>query len=151
MGKVVTSQAESVTMDINVLTLIGAIIITPIITILTLWIKNSTAKDTRRDARDDGYIKSLDERITLCEGRHATREKEISEIRQELKNRDVEYVKLYQENATIRAKYEILQEDHDDLKAKYEATVGELSSLKDAVQKDRQATADLATQTASTL
>lgn len=138
-------------MDINVLTLIGAIIITPIITILTLWIKNSTAKDTRRDARDDGYIKSLDERITLCEGRHATREKEISEIRQELKNRDVEYVKLYQENATIRAKYEILQEDHDDLKAKYEATVGELSSLKDAVQKDRQATADLATQTASTL
>lgn len=138
-------------MDTSVLTLIGAIVITPIVTILTLWIKNATAKETRRDARDDGYIKSLDERVSLCESRHSARDKEMAEIRQELKNRDVEYVKLYQENATIRAKYDVLKEDHEELKAKYEATATELDTLKETMKKDREATADLASQTSTNI
>lgn len=136
-------------MEAPTLTLIGAIIITPIVTLLTMWLRNSTDKDKRRDDRDDKFIKSLDERVTECETRHGKRDKEIAEIRVELKNRDAEYLTLYQEHTTMRAKYEVLQADHEELKKQYEVTAAELTTLKETIKEDRENTADLASKTAA--
>jgi chromosome segregation ATPase len=136
-------------MDVNTITLIGAVVITPVVTLLTLWVKNIFAKDARRDKRDDGYISSLTDRVETCERRHNERDKEMREIRAELKQRDEEYVNLYKEHTTIRAKYDVLLADHNELKEQYDATAVELAALKDAIKKDRALTSDLAAHTAS--
>lgn len=72
--------------------------------------------------REDGFISDMSKRITALE-------KEIREVRVELKNRDAEYLELYKEHTTLKAKYEVLQVDHEELKKNYERTVAELSRL----------------------
>lgn len=136
-------------MDSNSIIVIGEVVLVPVLTFLTMWVKSQNDKDKRRDTRDDGYIQSLSDRVKTCEERHAARDREIAEIRVELKTRDVEYAKLYQEHATIRAKYEVLLADHDMLKAAYTATAQELSTLKETLKQDREATSNLAASTAS--
>ncbi len=123
----------------------------PVLTFMTMWVKSLNARDERRDNRDDGYIKALSDRVNTCEKRHADRDREISEIRVEMKTRDIEYAKLYQEHATIRAKYEVLVTEHDALRKEYNATVEELAALKEAIKKDRVLTSDLADHTAKTI
>ena len=132
----------------STITLIAAVILTPLITIATLWFKTSSAKDERRDKRDDGYIASLTKRVETCEDRHNERDKEMKEFRTQLELRDEEYIKLYTEHTTIRAKYEVLLADHNELKTQYDATVLELSALKETFKQDRQITSVLATKTA---
>jgi chromosome segregation ATPase len=131
--------------------IIGEVVLVPVLTFVTMWVRNLNAKDIRRDNRDDNYIKALSDRIDTCEKRHSDRDREMSEIRVELKTRDVEYAKLYQEHATIRAKYEVLVSEHDMLRKEYDATATELAALKEAIKKDRVLTSDLAAHTASNM
>lgn len=109
-------------MDATILTLIINAVVTPLLVIATLWVKSQTASKNHTLTREDGFIAELNKRVQ-------TLEKEIREVRIELKNRDAEYLELYKEHTTLRAKYEVLSADHDDLKKKYEATVAELSKL----------------------
>lgn len=138
-------------MDTQTLITIGEVILVPVLTLITLWVKNASDKDMRRDKRDDNYIKNLEERVTALETRLTAKETEIREIRVELKNRDTEYVKLFQDYTTLKAKYEVLQTDHDQLKKNYDDTVRELASMKDTIKTDRQNTAMLAVNTAESI
>lgn len=138
-------------MSIEVLTLIGAVLITPLVTLLTLWIKGANAKDMRHDARDDAFFRALSGRVDECERRYKEKDKDIAEIRVELKNRDAEYIKLYQEHTTIRAKYEILQQEYTELKQQYDTTTKELRSLREALTEDRNIASELARTTAESM
>lgn len=135
-------------MNSDALIIIGEVVLVPVLTFLTMWVKNYNEKEIRRDNRDDNFIKTLEDRITVLEKRLDAKETEIREIRHELKNRDAEYVAIYQDYTTLKAKYEVLQHDHDDLKAMYDTTANELSSLKETIKKDREHTANLAASTA---
>ena len=117
-------------MDNGLLILVINAIVTPLLVIGTLWVRSRIASDTRTDARQDGLIKNLVERVDTCESRHDKREKEIREIRMELKNRDAEYVSLFQQHTTLKAKYEVLSADHQQLKKEYEETAQQLATLK---------------------
>ena len=118
-------------------------------TLITLWIKNSSAKEDQRSKREDGLIQSLSERVDTCEKRHNARDLEVREIRAELESSGTRDVALYKENTTIRAKYDVLLEDHTELRYQYKATVLELAALKETLKQDRNITATLATQTAN--
>jgi chromosome segregation ATPase len=109
-------------MSETTITLIANAVITPVLVLVTLWVKSSISKQAKRDEREDGFIADIKERITDLE-------REIKEVRVELKNRDAEYLELYKAHTTLKAKYEVLQADHEDLKQKYEHTVAELAQL----------------------
>lgn len=114
-------------MDITFATLIINAIVTPILVIITLRVQASTKRGENMLARENGFISGMEKRI-------AALEKEIREVRVELKNRDAEYLELYKEHTTLKAKYEVLHADHEDLKQKYEQTVAELSRLGNSCQ-----------------
>lgn len=116
-------------MDATLITLIINAVLTPIIVLITLWVRSNIAKSNRMTDREDGFITGMEKRIIALE-------KEIREVRIELKNRDAEYLELYKEHTTLKAKYEVLSVDHEDLKRKYEATVAELSKLGTTCQDD---------------
>lgn len=135
-------------MEINTLTVMGEVVLVPILTFLTIWVRSYNDKELRRDKRDDGYIKSLEDRITALEARLDKKETDIREINLELKNRDAEYLKIYQEHTTLKAKYEVLQNDYDLLKKNYITMTDEMFLLKETLKKDRENTASLAANTA---
>ena len=114
----------------EVFILILNVLVTPLIVLVTLWVRSRIASETRTDERQDGLIKNLIERVDVCEKRHANRDTEIKEIRAELKNRDAEYLKLYQDYTRLKAKHDVLEADHADLKKKYDETAHELATLK---------------------
>jgi chromosome segregation ATPase len=105
-----------------IFTLIINAVVTPIIALITLSIKNSFDRTKHRDQRDDNFIAGMEKRIKILET-------EIKEVRVELKNRDAEYLDLYKNYTTLKAKYEVLEADHEALKFKYEQTVEELKRL----------------------
>jgi peptidoglycan hydrolase CwlO-like protein len=109
-------------MDSLLLTLIVNAVVTPLLVIVTNLFNNSANSAKRRDARDDNFIRSLEKRLSDLE-------REIKEVRIELKNRDEEYLALYKEHTTLRAKYDVLQADHEELKQKYENTVAFLAKV----------------------
>lgn len=108
-------------------TLLINAVATPILVILTLWVRSVISQKDRQEMREDGFIAGLEKRI-------ASLEKEVREVRIELKNRDAEYLSLYKEYTTLKAKHEVLSVDHDELKKKYEATVKELNDLRLSIQ-----------------
>lgn len=116
-------------MDQTLIILIINAVLTPILVIVTLWVRANIAKSNRMTDREDGFITGMEKRLERLE-------KEIREVRIELKNRDAEYLELYKEHTTLKAKYEVLSVDHEDLKKKYEATVLELSKLGTACQDE---------------
>lgn len=140
-------------MDTAVIVTLANIIFTPIIVLITMAVRNHNDKEIRQDRRDDEFIKSLKENIGELRERVAELERSddvkntsLAEIRVELKNRDTEYVKLYQEHATLRAKYEILSKDHDSLKKEYDITAKELATFKEDIKsKATQAAEELKT------
>lgn len=109
------------------ITLIANGILTPILVFLTQWLKDTTNKSLRQEKRDENYMLNLEKRI-------AGLEREVREVRVELKNRDAEYLALYKEHTTLRAQYEILEIDHAKLKKDYDATVSELAALKQDIK-----------------
>lgn len=123
---------------------LGNIFFTPVIVIVTMWIKGALESSKSREKREDGLIEGLQARVDNLERRLDEKEREIKEIRIELKNRDAEYVKLYQEHTTLKAKYEALLADHDELKRKYDVTAGELGVLKDDIKRRAETTAEAA-------
>ncbi len=124
--------------------LIINVIATPLVTLLTLWIKGALESQKRQDIREDGLIKGLELRVLALEKRLDEKEREIKEIRVELKNRDEEYIKLYKEHTTLKAKYEVLLIDHDKLRKEYEQTQTELTVLKSDIKKRAEISAESA-------
>lgn len=108
--------------DPVLITLIINAVITPLLVIATMWVRSGTLSKERAVTREDGFINELNKRVQALE-------KEIREVRVELKNRDAEYLELYKEHTTLKAKYEVLEADHAQLKKNYDATVAELSRL----------------------
>lgn len=131
-------------MEVQSLIPVAEVVLVPVLTFLTMWIQNSYKKSERQDKREEGLIQGLTTRI-------GDLEKEVKEVKVELKNRDAEYVKLFQDYTTLKAKHEVLQSDHDLLKKRYDETVEELTAVKDTIHKDRQNTAQLATKTADAI
>lgn len=117
---------------------IANLIFTPIIVLLTMWIKGNNAKEERRDKRDDEYLKNLEARILDVDKRLTEKEQEIKEIKVELKNRDEEYLKLYKEHTTLKAQYEVLKADYEVLKKNYQGSVEEMTSLKEDLKHKAQ-------------
>lgn len=123
-------------MDYTTLITLGAnVIITPTLVLATMWVRNSFNKEERRDKRDDKYLENLELRVRDLEKRLDLKEKEMREIRVELKNRDAEYIELYKIYTTLKAQHEVLQADHDDLKKQYDATSTELANLKEDIKR----------------
>jgi len=115
-------------MSSDTITFIVNVLLTPALVLITMWVKNSFSKEERQQKREDGFIADLKDRVDLLE-------REVREVRVELKNRDAEYVSLYKEHTTLKAKYEVLLTDHDKLKRDYEATAIELTTLKQDIKK----------------
>lgn len=113
-------------MDITVL-LINAIA-TPILVLLTMYARSRISSGERREKREDAYIDVLTNRVTQLE-------KDLQEVRVELKNRDVEYVELFQKYTSLRAKHEVLLADFEITKRELHATQAELTALKDDIKK----------------
>lgn len=109
-------------MNPELLTIIINAIATPVLVLLTMWIRNSFSTEERRQKREDGFIDDLRLRIEALE-------KELKVVKVELKNRDAEYVELFQKYTTLKAQYEVLQVDHNLLKKQYDQTVAELARL----------------------
>lgn len=109
-------------MTIDTVTLIANIVVTPLLTLITLWVRNSFSTANRTMTREDNFISALNDRVKALET-------EIKVVRTELKNRDADYLELYKEHTTLKAKHEVLLADHEDLKKQYENTVEELSRL----------------------
>jgi len=107
-----------------ILTLLANGVLTPVLVFFTQWLRDSNNKQLRQEKRDETYMINLEERIKVLE-------KDIKEVRQELKNSDAEYLQLYKDYTTLKAKYEVLQIDHDELKKQYDTTVTELVNFKE--------------------
>lgn len=110
-------------------------IITPVLALITIYVKSMFESGKRQDIREDGLIKGLQDRVTALEKRLDDKEREMREIRVELKNRDEEYIVLYKDYTTLKAKYEVLQIDHQKLREQYEKTENELSVLKQDIKR----------------
>lgn len=109
-------------MSETLITLIINAVMTPLFVILTLWARSIVSSKNHAILREDGFIAGMDKRIMALE-------KELREVRIELKNRDADYLELYKEHTTLKAKYEVLQVDHEQLKKEYGHTVEELTRL----------------------
>lgn len=110
------------------ITLIVNAIATPFFVLLTMWVRSASTQKDRISKREDGFITGMEKRID-------TLEREIREVRVELKNRDAEYLTLYKDYTTLRAQHEVLEIDHEELKKHYNATVDELATLKEDIKK----------------
>lgn len=121
-------------MTSDLVTLIVNVIATPLLVLLTLWVRSSLSTKERDQRREDGFINELIKRVENLE-------LEIKEVRIELKNRDAEYLALYQQHTTMKAKYEVLLAEHDQLRKDYDSTALELSALKDDIKNKAAAAA----------
>ncbi len=115
-------------MNETLFTLIINALLTPVLVIITLQVRSAIQSKEHATAREDGFINGLEKRLQNVE-------KELREVRVELKNRDAEYLSLYKEHTTLKAKYEVLYADHEDLKKRYQHTVEELASLGTTVKE----------------
>lgn len=106
----------------TITTLLINAIATPVLVLITMWLNRSISSGERRDNRDDGFIADMKKRLDSLE-------REIKEVRIELKHKNAEYLALYTQHTELKAKYEVLQADHEELKAKYENTASELAKL----------------------
>lgn len=119
--------------DMNevVLTLIVNGIATPILVLVTMWVKQALSSNEKRerrsDAIEDEYRKETTARIDSLE-------REIRELRMELKNRDAEYIELYKQYTTLKAKHEVLETDYNQTVKELHATQKELSALKEDIK-----------------
>lgn len=115
------------------------IVFTPLIVLLTMWAKNKFATsqraETRFDKQQESLLAAISDRVSACERRHADRDREMREIKHELKNRDIEYIKLYQDYTTLKAKYEVLNNDHNQLKNDFDLAATEIATLKEDLQR----------------
>jgi chromosome segregation ATPase len=115
-------------MDPTLLSLLINAIATPLLVLLTMWFRSSLSTKERTEKREDGFITGMEERI-------AQLEREVREVRIELKNRDAEYLDLFKVYTTLKAKHEVLEADHEELKKQYNATATELGTLKDDIKQ----------------
>ena len=126
---------DSATLANVLITTIGV----PVMTLLTLWVRSALSSGEKRQKRNDDTEDSYRGELL---GRVSTLEREVKELRVELKNRDKEYVALFQEHATLRAKHEILQAEYDQTVKELHSTQAELTALKEDIKR-KSATADI--------
>ena len=92
-------------------TAISAIVAT-VTALLTILVNKYFDKEQRKEKQENHLVDDLIERVKLLET-------SSKELRQELKNRDEEYVSLYKEHATLRAKYDVLFIDNENIKKEH--------------------------------
>jgi chromosome segregation ATPase len=109
------------------ITLVVNVIATPLLVVLTMWVRSQISSKERDQKREDGFIDELIKRV-------AQLETDIKEVRAELKNRDAEYLALYQQHTTMKAKYEVLSAEYEQLRKDYENTASELNALKEDIK-----------------
>lgn len=121
------------------LTIVANVVLTPILTLFTLWVKSALksgqARERRNEDHEDAYIEQFEKRI-------ADLEKEVRELRVELKNRDGEYIELYKKYTTLNAQHEVLQADYDQTVKELHDTQAELTKLKEDIRNKALATAE---------
>ena len=110
-------------MNENIIVLLMNAVATPLLVIITMGVRNSFDKDKRQEKREDGFIDEMRKRIEILE-------KEVREVRVELKNRDAEYIELYKKYTTLKAQYEVLEIDHQNLKKEYDELKIEMDTMK---------------------
>jgi chromosome segregation ATPase len=114
-------------MSADFITLVVNVIATPLLVVLTMWVRSQISSKERDQKREDGFIDELIKRV-------AQLETDIKEFRAELKNRDAEYLALYQQHTTLKAKYEVLSAEYEQLRKDYESTASELNALKEDIK-----------------
>ena len=114
-------------MSTDLLTIVLNVIATPLLVVLTMWVRSQISSKERDQKREDGFIDELIKRV-------AQLETDIKEVRAELKNRDAEYLALYQQHTTLKAKYEVLSAEYGQLRRDYESTASELNALKEDIK-----------------
>ena len=114
-------------MSADFITLVVNVIATPLLVVLTMWVRSQISSKERDQKREDGFIDELIKRV-------AQLETDIKEVRAELKNRDAEYLSLYQQHTTLKAKYEVLSAEYEQLRKDYESTASELNALKEDIK-----------------
>jgi len=114
-------------MSTDLLTLVVNVIATPLLVVLTMWVRSQISSKERDQKREAVFIDELIKRV-------AQLETDIKEVRAELKNRDAEYLALYQQHTTMKAKYEVLSAEYEQLRKDYENTASELNALKEDIK-----------------
>ena len=114
-------------MSADILTIVLNVIATPLLVVLTMWVRSQISSKERDQKREDGFIDELIKRV-------AQLETDIKEVRAELKNRDAEYLSLYQQHTTLKAKYDVLSAEYEQLRKDYESTASELNALKEDIK-----------------
>jgi chromosome segregation ATPase len=114
-------------MSADLLTLVVNVIATPLLVVLTMWVRSQISSKERDQKREDGFIDELIKRVGQLET-------DIKEVRAELKNRDAEYLALYQQHTTMKAKYEVLSAEYEQLRKDYNSTASELNALKEDIK-----------------
>lgn len=123
----VLAYSISTNMSADLITLIVNVIATPLLVVLTMWVRSQISSKERDQKREDGFIEELIKRV-------AQLELDIKEVRAELKNRDAEYLSLYQQYTTMKAKYDVLLSEHDQLRKEFDSTAMELGALKEDIK-----------------
>ena len=125
-------------MNTQTITLIGVVVISPIVTLLTIWIKDKLAVNgqSHEFEKENKLIEVLQSDITELKkqvkdlsNRLEKKDDEIREIQRRLNARELDYANLLKEHAELSQNHQNLQVEHDDLKKKYEDTVEKLTTL----------------------
>ena len=118
-------------MNADTFLILSNVVISPAIVFFIFWlrslIKGSASRERRNNDREDEYFKELNNRVMALE-------REVKELRVELKNRDGEYIELYKQWTTLKAKHEVLQADYDQTVKELHSTQAERSALKDDIK-----------------
>ena len=115
-------------------TVISAIVAS-VTALVTILLNKYFDKEQRKDKQESHLVDDLIERVKMLET-------SVKELRQEVKNRDEEYIILYKEHTTLKAKYDVLLIDSEKLRKDHTELSDEIISLKmrnekiDTVHKD---------------
>lgn len=127
-------------MNSEILIAVGTFVSTPLVTLLTIWIKDRNKLAVNGQAQQfkkenllittlQNDIKELRMQVAVLETRLEKKDTEIQEIQRRLNARELDYANLLKEHAELSQNHQNLQIEHDDLKKKYDETVSKLTIL----------------------
>jgi chromosome segregation ATPase len=127
-------------MNSEILIALGTIVITPVVTVITLYIKDKnklTEKSQTHEFEKENKlitvlqddIIELKSQVKTLESRLDKKDAEIRELQRRLNSRELDYANLLKEHAELSQNHQNLQVEHDNLKKQYEETVERLTNL----------------------
>ncbi len=127
-------------MNSQTIALIGVVIISPIVTLLTIWIKDQNKlaangqnhefeKENKLIEVLQNDIADLKREMGIMKKQLEKKDDEIREIQRRLNTREIDYANLLKEHAELSQNHQNLQIEHDNLKRQYDETVAKLTSL----------------------